>query len=135
MNTGIILVTRCQSLQISLKITNTTFLFSFFRTRGVPSHLLGSAHFDDNSSDNSIDEKNLNRHSSTQDLLGGQQDLLKKCFDNLNLNDENFTNFDKLVSCKSQQDEILTKDDITPPPGAPRPENSARLRRYRPNLE
>lgn len=28
------------------------------RTRGVPSHLLGSGHFDDNSSDNSTDEKN-----------------------------------------------------------------------------
>lgn len=113
-------------------------IFFFYRTRGVPSHLLGSTHFDDNSSDNSCDEKNLNRHSSNQDLLliqtGSTNDLLKKCFENFNLNDEN-TNFDKLSNSKTQQDELMQKDDITPPPGAPRPENSARLRRYRPNLD
>lgn len=115
--------------------------FIFIRTRGIPSHLLGSTNFDDNSSDNSLDEKNLNRHSSTQDLYAIQtgsiatNDLLKKCFDNFNLNDENFTNFDKLANSKTQQNDVVIRDDITPPPGAPRPENSARLRRYRPNLE
>lgn len=60
--------------------------------------------------------------------------MLKKCFENFNLSDEN-TNFDKLPNSKIQPDDFVTKDDITPPPGAPRPENSARLRRYRPNLE
>ncbi|CAD7094145.1 unnamed protein product [Hermetia illucens] len=76
------------------------------RNRGIPTHMLGT--FEDNSSDNSGEEKQHQQHPS--DINNSSENIIAE--------------FDRSL-----------RNDITPPPGAPKPENSARLRRYRYNLE
>lgn len=146
------------------------FNFSFGRSRGIPSHLLGSGHFDDNSSDNSTDGKPSDTNAADQCENGDEfkedkcssdagninnntdnrYDYLEDnhCGDagiNLNAGHKNLTSSEyeiKFESACDQYDEddncrklSNSKNEILPPPGEPRPENTARLRRYRLNLE
>ncbi|KAG4071470.1 hypothetical protein HA402_011624 [Bradysia odoriphaga] len=177
------------------------------RARGVPSHLLGSGHFEqDNSSDNSTDEKLTNRlstqppdstdtdrdqqlplpnqissalhshqHNADEQLLNASHGVIRQaariadecsnssnCYDELRatsgtaieliegtLNGRN----DKLSECRTNIlsspmkphghdlsdiiniGDVVDLNELPPPPGAPKPENSARLRRYRLNVE
>lgn len=188
----------------------TIFTSNFFSARGVPSHLLGSGHFDqDNSSDNSTDEKLTNRISTQppdstdtdrdqqlpitnqisaalhshqiitdEQLLNAIPGVLRpgrivdECSNSSNYYDELRTatgapahgtaieliegtlngRNDKLNECRTNVvsspmkphghdlSDIIDIGDVDlnelpPPPGAPKPENSARLRRYRLNVE
>lgn len=179
-----------------------------FSARGVPSHLLGSGHFDqDNSSDNSTDEKLTNRlsaqppdstdtdrdqqqqqqpfptpnqissalhshqHADEQLLLNASLGILRpsarigdECSNSSNYYDEprielidgslNGGRNDKLSECRTNIlsspmkpphghdlsdiidiGDVVDLNELPPPPGAPKPENSARLRRYRLNVE
>ncbi|XP_037035357.1 tau-tubulin kinase homolog Asator isoform X3 [Bradysia coprophila] len=177
------------------------------RARGVPSHLLGSGHFEqDNSSDNSTDEKLTNRlstqppdstdtdrdqqlpipnqissalhshqHNADEQLLNASHGVIRptariadECSNSSNYYDAlratsgtaieliegtlNGRN-DKLSECRTNIlsspmkphghdlsdiidiGDVVDLNELPPPPGAPKPENSARLRRYRLNVE
>ncbi|XP_031622645.1 tau-tubulin kinase homolog Asator isoform X2 [Contarinia nasturtii] len=116
------------------------------RSRGVPSHLLGSGHFEDNSSDNSTDGKGTD---SKQQIENGDEsidyvsdagnnnafevgiDAIDGNEDNNDDGDDDDDDNDANVISKPGE----RKQEILPPPGEPRPENTARIRRYRLNLE
>lgn len=104
----------------------------FRRSRGVPSHLLGSGHFDDNSSDNSTDGKGSD---SKQQIENGDESI--DYVSDAGNNNAFEVGVDAIDGSgdndSSKPDE--SNQDISPPPGEPRPENTARLRRYRLNLE
>lgn len=149
-------------------------LFSLFiawhRNRGVPSHLLGSGPFDDNSSD-STDGKPADSRPSKQcengegdgegeddgDGEGGDDDYAGNMNNNTDIKydylDDNHCDADDTgIQYRAKQsltmadyeigvdaidgndDEIVRQKanhEIPPPPGEPRPENTARLRRYK----
>lgn len=112
----------------------------FYRKRGVPTILLGN--FEDNSSDNSeelqvlppfarsndntvtVNIQNCNsiKHQQSQSQMQNQE---------IRQNEEELL-YNVVTELKSS-DKIC--NDITPPPGAPKLENSARLRRYRHNVD
>lgn len=131
------------------------------RSRGVPSHLLGSGPFDDNSSDNSTDGKAADSKASKQ-CENGDESI--EYAGNVNNNTDNKYEYlddnhcdasDTGMQYRSKQslttadyeigvdaidgndedgDEIVrqkSNHEIPPPPGEPRPENTARLRRYK----
>lgn len=179
-----------------------------FSARGVPSHLLGSGHFEqDNSSDNSTDEKLTNRistqppdstdtdrdqqlpitnqitsalhshqNATDEQPLNASSGVLRpvrivdECSNSSNYYDEPRTTSgggtaidmidgtlngrnDKLNECRTNVvsspmkphghdlsdiidiGDVVDLNELPPPPGAPKPENSARLRRYRLNVE
>lgn len=124
----------------------------YSRTRGVPSHLIGGSAgvHDDNSSDNSAplttgggpnDEHRLTDTAAgttatatacSTDLLNSGPDVVDHklippdCYQHIDIDDTN----------ASTTPEPLAAIEFAPPPlGAPRPENSARLRRYRLNVD
>lgn len=143
------------------------------RTRGVPSNLLGSGHFDDNSSDNSAEEKCIDTKqqtkifgengatATTNDPVKSELNEHLKEIPNRNLtetsnnnntdkynctddshcdhDDERITNNDEkctdILSSSVPEKDTSLKNEIPLPLGTPRPENTARLRRYRLNLE
>lgn len=84
------------------------------RTHGVPSTML--ANFDDQSSDNSENEVKKDIEEGNLGLTAVSQQL-----EDMPLNQNAV--------------ETLIRNDISPPPGDPKVENSARLRRYRHNIE
>ncbi|XP_055317380.1 tau-tubulin kinase homolog Asator isoform X5 [Sitodiplosis mosellana] len=102
--------------------------------RGVPSHLLGSGHFDDNSSDNSTD----GRGSDSKQQIENGDESIDYVSDAGNNNA--FEVGVDAIEGNDNDDDVISKpseinQDILPPPGEPRPENTARIRRYRLNLE
>lgn len=129
-----------------------------FRTRGVPSNLLGAGNFEDNSSDSAEDKvpdqkDTSNKNGCTAGDANNAGTPISDSIENfkeipqrtalssnnnntdkyLYLNDNNCD--DPVTSETNQITSTQDKNEIPPPPGAPRPENSARLRRYRLNLE
>lgn len=119
--------------------------------------MLGGGNYEGNSSD-SAEEKAQNSKDAGDD--NGCESQLSESNENLKIdgagilsqeNTNNNNNLDKLKcsdernDCDNsdlQQNNSLAQDknssgknEIPPPPGAPRPENTARLRRYRLNLE
>lgn len=136
--------------------------FLFSSSRGVPSYLIGSSHGDDNnSSDNSTEEKLnddilkieatpvLDDTSMPEIQMIDGSDLKNKT-NNIEQTDQ--INYDQHENClqtlKNEEESAEAGMDaiklcpkmvqiaaINPPPGAPRQENSARLRRYRHNFE
>lgn len=112
--------------------------FHSHRSRGVPSHLLGSGHFDDNSSDNSTDGKGSDSKQQQQQIdQNGDESI-----DYVSSDAGNNNAFEIGVDAIEGNDEDIDdskpselSQDISPPPGEPRPENTARIRRYRLNLE
>lgn len=107
------------------------------RNRGVPSHLLGSGHFDDNSSDNSTDGKGSDSKQQQQIEQNGDESC-----DYVSSDAGNNNAFEIGVDAIEGNDDDIDdskpselSQDISPPPGEPRPENTARIRRYRLNLE
>lgn len=138
------------------------FYFFFSRSRGIPTHLLG--HFDDHSSDNSEEKythirlnnggegypsshgHTSNSNSSAGGSLGSampaaatfnhihmQQQHTSATATTMNPSDEEL--LCNMVKEISAVDSTVIRNDITPPPGAPKLENSARLRRYRHNVD
>lgn len=100
----------------------------------MPSHLLGSGHFDDNSSDNSTDGKATN---SKQQIENGDESFN---YNNDAGNNNAFEVKADTIDTNDDDENVISKpselnQDISPPPGEPRPENTARIRRYRLNLE
>lgn len=135
-----------------------------YRTRGVPSSLLGAGNFEDNSSDSAEDKvpdqkDTSNKNGCTADDVNTvetpisdsienfkeipQRTALSETSSNNNNTDKyhylNDNNCDDPVTSETKQttssSSTQDKNEIPPPPGAPRPENPARLRRYRLNLE
>lgn len=120
-----------------------SFLSFYFRTRGVPTTLLGQ--FEDNSTDTS-DEliqigSNRKKCSSSKvsakctSISGGKSG---KQVDSPLARMENemlLINLVKDLDKSEHLDVAAIRNDITPPPGAPKIENTARLRRYRHNIE
>lgn len=128
------------------------------RNRGVPSHLLGSGPFDDNSSD-STDGKPADSRPSKQcengdgdddDYAGNVNNNTDIKYDYLDDNHcdaddtgiqyrakQSLTTADYEIGVDAidgNDDEIVrqkSNHEIPPPPGEPRPENTARLRRYK----
>ncbi|XP_037825862.1 tau-tubulin kinase homolog Asator isoform X10 [Lucilia sericata] len=114
------------------------------RTRGVPTTLLGQ--FDDNSTDTSDDQQQIaaNRRKSaikTNTKSGGssggiglnETDKIESpngCTENEMLLFNLVKDFEKI-----EHSGTTIRNDITPPPGAPKIENTARLRRYRHNVD
>ncbi|KAM7341251.1 tau-tubulin kinase asator isoform 5-T7 [Cochliomyia hominivorax] len=115
------------------------------RTRGVPNTLLGQ--FDDNSTDTSDDQQqngaNRRRCSLKTNLRSGgsggvigavDTDKIESpngCTDNEMLLFNLVKDIDKIEHSEG----TTIRNDITPPPGAPKIENTARLRRYRHNVD
>ncbi|XP_030379875.1 tau-tubulin kinase homolog Asator isoform X2 [Scaptodrosophila lebanonensis] len=101
------------------------------RTRGIPTTMLG--HFDDHSTDNSEDQPG--KDLGTADIVG---------FGTLSCKAEPTSTFvsqpteDALSGNIARNQNLIdtqVRTDISPPPGDPKIENSARLRRYRHNVE
>lgn len=111
------------------------------RTRGVPSTLLGQ--FEDNSTDTSDDQQiGANRRktsskASTARDIGGCGLIEMEKMDSLNATcTENDMLLLNLVKDFDKTEHSTTiRNDITPPPGVPKIENKARLRRYRHNVD
>ncbi|SPP89012.1 blast:Tau-tubulin kinase 2 [Drosophila guanche] len=83
------------------------------RTRGIPTAMLGN--FDDQSTDLSEEKAGtIGAHFNT------------KQYEESNLNN---------ITWSESSTDQQTKSNISPPPGEPKIENSARLRRYRHNIE
>ncbi|BFG06751.1 tau-tubulin kinase homolog Asator [Drosophila madeirensis] len=83
------------------------------RTRGIPTAMLGN--FDDQSTDLSEEKAGtIGAHFNT------------KQYEESNLNN---------ITWSESSTDQQTKSNISPPPGEPKTENSARLRRYRHNIE
>lgn len=103
------------------------------RSRGVPSHLLGSGHFDDNSSDNSTDGKGSESKQQIEQNGDESIDYVNDAGNNnaFEIGVDAIDDDDDNVHSKPSE----MNSDISPPPGEPRPENTARIRRYRLNLE
>ncbi|XP_017853661.1 tau-tubulin kinase homolog Asator isoform X2 [Drosophila busckii] len=110
--------------------------------RGVPTTMLGN--FDDNSTDVSEDQDNKNK-KGTQSRGYPTGVGAKVCIDEndscdieapsaIVLKHNEGPTSSNLAWNQSARDPE-TRNDISPPPGDPKTENSARLRRYRPNLE
>lgn len=113
------------------------------RTRGVPSTLLGQ--FDDNSTDTSDDQqivgnrrKTSSKSSTSRDIGGSNLTEVK----NMNMESLNAACTEKemlLINLVKDLDKTehptAIRNDITPPPGVPKIENKARLRRYRHNVD
>lgn len=99
--------------------------------------MLGSGHFDDNSSDNSTtDGKGTD---SKKQIENGDESIDYISSDAGN-NNAFEVGIDAIEANKDDDDNVNSKpnelnQDISPPPGEPRPENTARIRRYRLNLE
>lgn len=101
--------------------------------------MLGSGHFDDNSSDNSTDGK---ASESKQQIENGDESI---DYVNDAGNNNAFEVGADTTDGNEDDDNVISKpaemnQDISPPPpgippGEPRPENTARIRRYRLNLE
>lgn len=130
-----------------LKITYKNF-FNTYRTRGVPTTLLGQ--FDDNSTDTSDDQQHIGganrrrcslktstRSGGTDVVIGAlETDKIESpngCTDNEMLLFNLVKDIDKIEH--SEATAATIRNDITPPPGAPKIENTARLRRYRHNVD
>lgn len=101
----------------------------------MPSHLLGSGHFDDNSSDNSTDGRGTD---SKQQIENGDESI--DYVSDAGNNNAFEVGVDAIEGNEDDDDDVISKpselnQDISPPPGEPRPENMARIRRYRLNLE
>lgn len=139
-----------------MQIFNNSKIYFYFRFRGVPSHLLGSSHGDDNSSENSTEEKD----QPNENLASNADSVVDACvtetqpITNLQcqeiINDQFVKNIQYVRNDEQDNDDEQDKNrfndpikncskilhaSINPPPGAPRQENSARLRRYRHNFE
>lgn len=96
--------------------------------------MLGSGHFEDNSSDNSTD----GRGSDSKHQIENGDESIEYVSDAGNNNA--FEVGVDVIDGNQDDDNVVSKpdeisQDISPPPGEPRPENTARLRRYRLNLE
>lgn len=91
-----------------------------YRTRGIPTTILGN--FDDQSSDNSENqvEKDIEEENTGFTAVSKQ------------LND---IDMDMDMALNKNSRDTLNRNEISPPPGDPKIENSARLRRYRHNVE
>lgn len=145
-------------LLLRFDLLNQNFCFYSHRSRGVPSHLLGSGPFDDNSSDNSIEGKVPDTKQSNQiengdesiEYAGNVNNNTDNKYDYLDDNNhceasdtgtqyhskQNFTSDYEIGidAIDGNDDEIVNQKlnhEIPPPPGEPRPENTARLRRYK----
>lgn len=120
-----------------------------FRSRGVPTNILGDGRFEDNSSDSADDKLNQSSEQSNENGIENQiiGQLDEQYFpagtgetsnENTNNNsmDKNQCLIDNNCDNSSVHDKAnSSKNEIPPPPGAPKTENTARLRRYRLNLE
>lgn len=107
--------------------------------------MLGGGNFEDNSSD-SAEEKGHNSKEagangcesqfmeSNENLIDGANVLLRENSNNNNV-DKHKCSEDNDYDDSELQQNLSSAHEIPPPPGAPRPENTARLRRYRLNLE
>lgn len=87
-----------------------------YRTRGIPTTILGN--FDDQSSDNSENQVEKDKEEENTGFTAVSKQL----------NDMN-------TGLNKNSRETLDRNEISPPPGDPKIENSARLRRYRHNVE
>ncbi|XP_067628087.1 tau-tubulin kinase homolog Asator [Eurosta solidaginis] len=113
------------------------------RNRGVPTILL--RRLDDELSDNSEDvcvlssqhatktEQNSRANTHTSSDRSFQQQLLQKQETSLEQGEEELIR--NIEQELKSPDDMIINNDITPPPGAPKLENSARLRRYRHNID
>lgn len=106
----------------------------------MPSHLLGSGHFDDYSSDNSTDGKGSDSKQQQQQQQIDQNG--DESIDYVSSDAGNNNAFEIGIDAIEGNDDDIDdskpselSQDISPPPGEPRPENTARIRRYRLNLE
>lgn len=105
------------------------------RSRGVPSHLLGTGHFEDNSSDNSTDGRGSDSKQQIDQNGDESIDYVSDAGNNnaFEVGVDAIEGHDDDDNVHSKPGEL--NPDISPPPGEPRPENTARIRRYRLNLE
>lgn len=87
-----------------------------YRTRGIPTTILGN--FDDQSSDNSEHQVEKDKEEESAGFTAVSKQL---------------NDMDMALNKNSR--ETLNRNEISPPPGDPKIENSARLRRYRHNVE
>lgn len=87
-----------------------------YRTRGIPTTILGN--FDDQSSDNSEHQVEKDKEEENAGFTAVSKQL---------------NDMDMALNKNSR--ETLNRNEISPPPGDPKIENSARLRRYRHNVE
>ncbi|XP_049315515.1 tau-tubulin kinase homolog Asator isoform X2 [Bactrocera dorsalis] len=110
------------------------------RKYGVPTILLG--HFEDNSSDNSeelqvfkqstrINENNVKVSVQNLNSIKHQQSQKQMQNQEIRQNEEQLL-YNVVTELKLSDKK---RNDIIPPPGAPKLENSARLRRYRHNVD
>lgn len=116
-----------------------------YRNRGVPSHLLGSGHFEDNSSDNSTDSKQQIENGGGDESIdyvsdAGNNNAFEVGIDAIDGNVDNNDDDNDDEQGDGHDSNVISKpehkqDILPPPPGEPRPENTARIRRYRLNLE
>uniref|UniRef100_A0A1A9VAU3 Uncharacterized protein n=1 Tax=Glossina austeni TaxID=7395 RepID=A0A1A9VAU3_GLOAU len=119
------------------------------RIRGVPTMFLGQ--FEDGSTDNSEDQHvsggsggvmSVETTSTALRIADAEQTTTSTAPALFEDNDQlqgKRTEKDvlllNLVQDFNQMDSPMIRNDITPPPGAPKLENSARLRRYRHNID
>lgn len=112
----------------------------FYRKCGVPTILLGN--FEDNSSDNSEElqvfkqsaisnESNVEVNIHNLNSIKHQQSLSQIQNQEIRQNEEELL-YNMVTELKLSDKK---RNDIIPPPGAPKLENSARLRRYRHNVD
>ncbi|XP_036335113.1 tau-tubulin kinase homolog Asator-like isoform X2 [Rhagoletis pomonella] len=114
------------------------------RTRGIPTFLLGN--FEDQSLDNSEDVQALSQTAKTNEYNSAAKTQTSNFSNQLQF--QNQTQREDTTPHAHSEEELLynmvtelkssdntIRNDITPPPGAPKLENSARLRRYRHNID
>lgn len=114
--------------------------------------MLGCGNFEDNSSDSAAEDKGQNSKDTEADngceydtnAIDGLNDPHNSNNNNVNKfkcktsegdNDVDVVDDDNDCDDSDLQQNNSSAQEIPPPPGAPRAENTARLRRYRLNLE
>lgn len=104
---------------------------SKYSSRGVPTAMLG--HFDDQSTDNSEDKagKGLGEDNTGFGPVSCKAEPAASASASASSRSTDINN----MAWNQNSNENPLRSDISPPPGDPKIENSARLRRYRHNIE
>lgn len=99
--------------------------------------------FEDNSTDTSDDQQiaaNRTKPTSKANAMGEVEGDHVIKIDKLDSNNAAYTEREKSLlkmvkDCDKTEHSTTIRNDITPPPGIPKIENTARLRRYRHNVD